>query len=91
MEHMKDTNEPVVTFSLIRYHKPGLRTLTYLGLDHWKMHRVPGVCFWRLMGVGRGKVFSPHADLQRSAIFSVWRSYADARRFEEESSLMKRV
>lgn len=47
---MMDTNEPMVTFSLVRYRKPGLRTLAYLGLDRWKMHRAPGVHFWCLVG-----------------------------------------
>lgn len=88
---MISDNEPLVTFTLIRYQNPSLRTLAYLGLDRWTMARTRGLSFWRLLGVGQGKAFDPYADLRRSAIFSVWNSYAALCQFEATSPLMKRV
>jgi hypothetical protein len=91
LSQMSSDNEPIVAFTLIRYQEPSLRTLVYLGLDRWTMARTPGLRFWRLLGVGQGKAFDSHADLRRSAIFSVWHSYAALHQFEVQSALMKRV
>ncbi|GHO67841.1 hypothetical protein KSC_067330 [Ktedonobacter sp. SOSP1-52] len=91
LSQMISGNEPIVAFTLIRYQEPSLRTLVYLGLDRWTMARTPGLHFWRLLGVGQGKAFDSHADLRRSAIFSVWHSYAALHQFEVQSALMKRV
>ncbi|GER91481.1 hypothetical protein KDW_56430 [Dictyobacter vulcani] len=65
--------------------------LAHLGLDRWPLMHTEGLTFWRLLGVGQGRVFDPHADLQRSALFTVWRSLADLRRFEAHSRLMQRI
>ena len=85
-------HEPVVAFTLARYaQRHGIATLAHLGLDRLPLQRVPGLAFWRLLGVGRGRVFDPHADLQRSALFTVWNSYTDLKRFESQSRMMKSI
>nr|MBA2392774.1 hypothetical protein [Ktedonobacteraceae bacterium] len=58
-------HEPVVAFTLARYfQRHGIATLAHLGLDRLPLQMAPGLAFWRLLGVGRGRVFDPHADLQ---------------------------
>jgi hypothetical protein len=85
-------HEPVVAFTLARYpQRHGIATLAHLGLDRLPLQRTPGLAFWRLLGVGRGRVFDPHADLQRSAFFTVWNSYTDLKRFETQSRMMKSI
>jgi hypothetical protein len=85
-------HDPIVAFTLARYPpRQSLRVLLHLGLDRWPLRRTPGLSFWRLLGVGRGRVFDSHADLQRYALFTVWRSLADLRCFEEQSSMMQRI
>ncbi|GCF09755.1 spheroidene monooxygenase [Dictyobacter arantiisoli] len=87
-----DDHEPVVAFTLAQYPRQRrLQELAHLGLDRWPLMRTPGLRFWRLLGVGRGRVFDPHPDLQRYALFTVWRSLADLRRFEEQSHVMRRI
>jgi hypothetical protein len=85
-------DEPVVAFTLARYpQRHGMATLAHLGLDRLPLQLTPGLAFWRLLGVGRGRVFDPHADLQRSAFFTVWNSYTDLKRFEAQSRMMKSI
>ncbi len=84
-------NTPLVAFTLLRYPRASLSTLAYLGLDRLPLVRTPGLRFWRLLGVGRGKVFDPHVDLQRAALLTVWDSQAALQRFEAHSSLMQRM
>ncbi|GLV56205.1 hypothetical protein KDH_30480 [Dictyobacter sp. S3.2.2.5] len=85
-------HEPVVAFTLARYpRRERVRALAHLGLDRWPLAHVPGLRFWRLLGVGQGRVFDPHADLHRYALFTVWRSLEDLRRFENTSAVMGRI
>lgn len=85
-------SEPVVAFSLAHYpQQNSLTALAHLGLDRWPLSRTPGLRFWRLLGVGQGQVFDPHADLQRYALFTVWDSLEQLRRFEVHSSVMHRI
>ncbi|GCE16392.1 hypothetical protein [Dictyobacter kobayashii] len=87
-----DNHDPVVAFTLTRYpRQQRLRALAHLGLDRWPLAHTPGLLFWRLLGVGQGRVFDPHADLQRYALFTVWRSLDDLRRFESTSTVMQRI
>ncbi|GAC1358258.1 MAG: hypothetical protein NVS2B12_29670 [Ktedonobacteraceae bacterium] len=88
----KSESQPVVAFTLAHYpQRHGFSTLAHLGLDRWPLANTPGLRFWRALGVGRGRVFDPHADLQRYALFTVWDSAADLRRFEVHSTLMRRI
>jgi heme-degrading monooxygenase HmoA len=85
-------HEPIVAFTLARYsRRASFLTLAHLGLDRWPLLRTAGLRFWRLLGVGKGRVFNPHADLQRSALFTVWDSYAALKQFEQHSSIMRRM
>ncbi len=85
-------NEPIVAFTLARYPKrASLRALSHLGLDRLPLTFTSGLRFWRLLGVGKGRVFDPHADLQRYALFTVWDSYSALKQFEEHSGVMRRI
>ena len=84
--------EPVVAFTLARYPKPaGIFELAHLGLDRWPLNRAPGLRFWRLLGVGKGRVFDPRADLQRYALFTVWDAYASLKNFERHAGVIQRI
>lgn len=83
---------PIVAFTLARYPwQFRFRELAHLGLDRWSLSRTPGLHFWRLLGVGQGRVFDPHADLQRYALLTVWQSAAALQCFEEQSAVMRRI
>ncbi len=85
-------HEPIIAFTLARYPRSqSMIGLAHLGLDRWSLARTPGLSFWRLLGVGRGRVFDPHADLQRYALFTVWSSYADLKQFETSGSVMRSI
>jgi heme-degrading monooxygenase HmoA len=85
-------HEPIVAFTLAKYPKRfSIVELAHLGLDRWPLTRTSGLRFWRLFGVGKGRVFTPHADLQRYALFTVWDTYASLKQFESHSSIMQRI
>lgn len=85
-------DEPIVAFTLARYpQRYSVLELAHLGLDRWPLGRTPGLRFWRLLGVGKGRAFDPHADLQRYALFTVWESHAALKHFEATSSVMRRI
>jgi hypothetical protein len=83
-------NVPVVAFMLAHYpRRAELATFAHLGLDRLPLAITAGLRFWKLLGVGKGRVFDLHADLQRSALFTVWDSMAALKQFEEDSFLMR--
>lgn len=85
-------NDPIVSFTLARYPKrASMRAMAHLGLDRIPLMRTPALRFWRLLGVGKGRVFDPHADLQRYALFTVWNSYAALKQFEQHSPVMEGI
>jgi hypothetical protein len=90
-----DLINPIVSFTLARYPVRPMRAsvsaLAHLGLDRWPLAHTSGLTFWRLLGVGRGRVFDPRADLHRYALFTVWNSYFALQRFEAHSALMQRI
>lgn len=64
----------VASFHLVR-ERPGRAPLALarLGLDRWRLPRVPGLVFWRLLGAGRGAdTAAGSADLRRTALFARW-------------------
>jgi hypothetical protein len=84
--------EPIVAFTLARYPRRGsVLELAHLALDRWLLARTAGLRFWRLLGVGKGRAFGPHADLQRYALFTVWDSSTALRQFEIDSPIMQRI
>ena len=79
-------SEPIVAFILAHYPKQAsLQAMAHLGLDRLPLTFTPGLRFFRLLGVGKGRVFDPHADLQRYGLFTVWDSYAALQQFEQTS------
>ena len=83
---------PIVAFTLAHYpRREGLVAFAHLGLDRLPLARTPGLRFWRLLGVGKGRAFDLHADLRRYALFTVWASYAALKQFEECSTVMQRI
>ncbi len=85
-------NEPIVAFTLARYPKRArVVALAHMGLDRWPLAHTPGLRFWRLLGVGKGRTFDPRADLQRYAMFTVWDSVTALRQFEADSAVMRRI
>jgi hypothetical protein len=90
MQNTED--EPIVAFMLARYpRRVSFSALAYLGLDRWPLAHMHGLRFWRLLGVGRGRAFDPHADFQRSALFTVWNSWTALKEFEAHSEILRRV
>ncbi|HEX4203182.1 MAG TPA: hypothetical protein VHZ51_03075 [Ktedonobacteraceae bacterium] len=84
--------EPVVAFTLARYpQRASMTALAHLGLDRRPLSRIPDLRFWRLLGVGRGRVFDPHPDWRRYALLTVWQSEEALQRFEEQSPVMRRI
>jgi heme-degrading monooxygenase HmoA len=85
-------NEPIVAFTLAHYPaSAGLFALPYLAFDRLSLAGTPGLRFYRLLGVGKGRSFDSHADFQRYALFTVWDSYSAARQFEGQSNMMQRI
>lgn len=85
-------DEPIVAFTLAHYPKrASFGALAHLGLDRLPLTLAPGLRFWRLLGVGKGRVFDPHADWQRYGLFTVWDSYTALKRFEQASHMMQRI
>jgi hypothetical protein len=84
--------EPIVAFTLAHYPtRAGLFALPYLAIDRLSLGSMPGLRFYRLLGVGKGKSFDPHADFQRYALFTVWDSYGALQHFEAQSNIMRRI
>ncbi len=49
--------------------------------DRWRLRRVEGLTFWRVLGTGWGNDSASGVDLRRSALFAVWRDEVDLERF----------
>ncbi|MEI6400875.1 MAG: spheroidene monooxygenase [Actinomycetota bacterium] len=71
----------IASFHLVR-DASRLRTMARLGLDRRRLRRVPGLVFWRLLGTGAGSDTGPGADLQRSALFAIWKDVESLDAFE---------
>jgi hypothetical protein len=85
-------NFPVVAFTLAHHPKSrSLAAMAHLGLDRWPLARTPGLRFWRLFGVGKGRVFNPRADFQRTALFTVWDSTVSLKQFEYSARVMRNM
>lgn len=91
-ESSSTENTPIVAFTLARFPKrASLLALSHLALDRWPLAQTPGLSFWRLLGVGKGRAFDPHADLQRYALLTVWDTPASLFAFEQHSAVMQRM
>lgn len=65
--------------------------LKQMGMAARTLRRVPGLRFFRWMGVGQGRVFSLLPDFSRYAFLGVWNSGEDAVRFWTTSPFWKDV
>ncbi len=85
-------DDPIVAFTLAHYpQRTSLQAMAHLALDRLPLATTEGLRFWRLLGVGKGRAFDPHADFQRYAMFTVWDSVATLKRFEQSSRVMRRI
>lgn len=61
-----------------------------MGLARPLLKRLPGLRFYKMLGTGRGKIFSLRPDWSRYAFLGVWESENAARDFLENSTFMGR-
>jgi len=84
--------DPIVDFTFAHYpQRASLQAMAHLALDRLPLAATEGLRFWRLLGVGKVRAFDPHADFQRYAMFTVWYSVANLKRFEQASRVMRRI
>ncbi len=90
---MPPTNPPagVASFHLIRA-RPGraLRAMARLATDRPRLARTHGLEFWRVLGTGRGDDTGTGVDLQRTALFAVWRGEDELEQFLATSPIARR-
>lgn len=81
----------IASFHLVR-ERPwrGPLAMARLGTDRFRLDRVDGLAFWRLLGTGRGDDTGPSADPRRTAMFAVWDDEAALNAFLAASSIADR-
>lgn len=81
---------PLTTLSIFSFER-GSRWWAFkqMGLARPALAKAPGLRFYKLMGSGRGLVFSLKPDWSRYALLAVWEDEASARRFLADSSFME--
>lgn len=82
---------PVTTLTIFHFG-PGKRLWAFMqmGLARPFLKNQPGLRFFKLLGSGRGKVFSLRPDWRRYAFLGVWENEAAARNFLANSTFMDR-
>ena len=81
----------IASFHLIR--EPAWKTplaLARLGTDRFRLARIDGLVFWRLLGTGSGDSTGGGADLARTAVFAVWEDERHLDRFLTTSAIAAR-
>lgn len=82
----KKVNSPVTTLTVFHFAgKNRLWAFGQMGLAGRLLKNVPGLRFYKLMGSGRGKVFSLRPDWSRYAFLGVWESEKTANDFLQNS------
>jgi hypothetical protein len=82
---------PITTLTVFHFRgRQRLWAFMQMGLARPGLKKLPGQCFYKLLGSGRGKVFSLRPDWSRYAFLGVWESEGAARDFLENSVFMRR-
>jgi hypothetical protein len=72
----------IATFHVVRERRGRqLVVMTRMLTDRWRLRRVDGLVFAKVLGTGRGDDTGPSADLLRQAYLLVWRDAEAARDF----------
>ena len=81
----------IVTFHVVR-ERPGRQPVVMARMltDRWRLRRVDGLVFAKVLGTGRGDDTGPSTDLRRQAYLLVWRDAAAAQRFLAEHPVPRR-
>jgi len=81
---------PVTTLTVFHFGKKNrFWAFGQMGLAPRLLKNAPGLRFYKLMGSGRGKVFSMRPDWSRYAFLGVWESEEAARAFLKDSAFIK--
>ena len=80
--------DPIAALTLVRYPwRNTYSALAGMGLNRFLLRRVPGLCFWKLLGSARGLAFGAW-NPRRYGLFTIWESPAALDAFERASPLM---
>lgn len=81
----------IATFHVVRERpRRQIVVLARMLTDRWRLRRVDGLAFARVLGTGRGADTGPSADLRRQAYFLVWDDADAARSFVSEHPVAHR-
>lgn len=91
MDPARATGGRVVTFHVVR-ERSGRQPLVMVRMlgDRWRLRRVAGLRFVRVLGTGRGDDTGPSSDLRRQAYLLVWDSVEEADRFRAAHPVAQR-
>ncbi len=82
---------PVTTLTVFHFSgRNRLWAFMQMGLARPLLKKLPGLRFYKMLGTGRGKVFSLRPDWSRYAFLGVWESENAARDFLGNSTFMGR-
>lgn len=82
---------PLTTLSLFGLKPNRVRWgLAQMGTSPPLLKKIPGLQFFKLLGSGKGSVFSLIPDFNRYGLFATWQSEEDANYFLEHSDLIKK-
>lgn len=82
---------PVTTLTIFHFSgKQRIWAFMQMALARPLLKKLPGLRFYKMLGSGRGKVFSLRPDWSRYAFLGVWESEAAAHDFLGNSAFMRR-
>jgi heme-degrading monooxygenase HmoA len=80
--------EPIAALTLASYPwRNSYAALVGMGLNRLRLRRVPGLCFWKLLGSAQGLAFGAW-NPRRYGLFTVWESSAALDAFERDSPVL---
>ncbi|MBN9387999.1 MAG: spheroidene monooxygenase [Chloroflexi bacterium] len=87
---MNKKDSPITTLTVFHFAKRNrFWAFAQMGRAGRKLKQVDGLRFYKMLGSGRGKVFSLRPDWSRYALLGVWDSEEVAREFFENSAFIK--